>query len=199
MPPAGAHGIAGGGEGFGGGIEIRVQDGEIRFPPSVDPESEAVRAAAAVVQEVLDRRPPGFQNLIHEQNTTQLQQLLTDLAEPKVKEAADTAGLTKWINALAAAETEFEAADQRHDEFQRKNVKPRLLADIRRDYNTTLRLILDNLAWAANRLGSESHYAEIFRGLRAELVAVSSLAKLRDTTDAKREKKAAAKEAELTS
>ena len=179
------------------GLKIRIY--ELTRIAAEDPESEAVRAAAAVIQEVLDRRPAGFQNLIHEQNTTQLQQLLADLAEPSVKKAAETAGLTKWIHALAASETDFEAADHRYDEFQRKSVKPRLLADIRRDYNETLRLILDGLAWAANRQGSESQYAEAFRGLRGELVALSSLAKLRDTADAKREKKAAGKKAELTS
>jgi small-conductance mechanosensitive channel len=164
-----------------------------------DPESEAVRAAAAVIQEVLDRRPAGFQNLIYEENTTQLNQLLTELAEPSVRQAADQAGLTKWINALAAAETTFETADKAFDEYERKTPKPRQLTEIRRDFNDTLRVVLDTLAWAANRLGSESRYAEAFRGLRGELVALSSLAKLRDTADAKREKKAGAKKAELTS
>jgi small-conductance mechanosensitive channel len=164
-----------------------------------DPESEAVRAAAAVIQEVLDRRPAGFQNLIYEENTTQLNQLLADLAEPSVRQAADHAGLTKWINALAASETAFETADKAFDEYERKTPKPRQLTEIRRDFNETLRVVLDTLAWAANRLGSESRYAEAFRGLRGELVALSSLAKLRDTADAKREKKAGAKKAELTS
>jgi glycosyltransferase involved in cell wall biosynthesis len=37
----------------------------------------------------------------------------------------------------------------------------------------TLRLILDGLAWAANRQGSESRYAEAFRGLRSELEAIA--------------------------
>ena len=178
------------------GLKVRLY--ELTRIAHDDPESESVRKAAAIVQEVLDRRPAGFQNLIYEENTTQLKQLLSDLAEPSVHQAADQAGLTKWIHALAAAETAFEATDKAFDDYERTTPKPRGLRDIRRDYNETLRLILDNLAWAANRLGSESRYAEIFRGLRAELVALSSLAKLRDTGEAKREKKAAGKKVELT-
>ncbi len=164
-----------------------------------DPESESVRAASAIVQEVLDRRPAGFQHLIYGENTAHLQQLLTDLAEPGVQKAVADAGLTEWVNALASAESAFEIADKTFDEYERTAPAPRGLKDIRRDYNETLRILLENLAWAANRLGSESRHAEIFRGLRAELVALSSLAKLRDTTAAKREKKAAGKKAELSS
>jgi hypothetical protein len=100
-----------------------------------DPESEAVRTAAAVIQEVLDRRPAGFQNLIYEENTTQLNQLLADLAEPSVRQAADQASLTKWINALAASETAFETADKAFDEYERKTPKPRQLTEIREQLN----------------------------------------------------------------
>ncbi len=178
---------------------LKVRLYEVTRIAQDDPESQSVRTAAAIVQEVLDRRPAGFQHLIYEENTTQLNQLLADLAEPAVRQAADQAGLTKWIQALAAAETAFEAIDKAFDDHQRTTPKLRGLKDIRRDYNETLRIILDSLAWAANRLGSESRYAEIFRGLRSELVSLSSLAKVRDTNEVKRDKKAAAKKAELPS
>jgi hypothetical protein len=153
-----------------------------------DPESETIRLAATLVQEVLNRRPAGFQHLIHAENSTELKTLLTDLAEPKIKQAAAEAGLTKWITALAAAQEGFSSAESRFDEYERTNLKPRTLDEIRTDFNETLRLILNNLAWGANQLGAESGYAVKFRGLRGELVELQSLAKTRAT---RREKKAA--------
>jgi hypothetical protein len=156
-----------------------------------DPESESIRQAAAVVQEVLNRRPTGFQHLIHAENSTELNLLLSDLAEPKVKQAAAEAGLTKWVTALTAAQDTFTDTERRFDEYDRVNRKPRSIEEIRRDYNEVLRLLLDNLAWAANRLGPASDYAVKFRGLRSELVALQALARTRVTRREKREKKAA--------
>jgi len=152
-----------------------------------DPESQSIRTAAALIQEVLSRRPAGFQNLVHGENSTELKTLLKDLGEPSIKKALDEAGLTKWFNALALAQQEFQAIEDRQDARQRTAKKPRTLAEIRRDFNETLRTILANLAWGANRLGSESEYAVRFRGLRNELVGLQTIEKSRATL---REKKA---------
>ena len=156
-----------------------------------DPESESIRAAAGVVEEVLNRRPSGFQHLIHAENSTELKMLLSDLAEPNVKQAVADAGLTKWVTALAAAQEAFGEAERRFEEYDRVNRKPRPSEEIRRDYNEVLRLLLENLAWGANRHGSESSYAVKFRGLRNELVALQALAKTRVTLREKKAKKAA--------
>ena len=153
-----------------------------------DPESESIQKAAAIVQEVLNRRPVGFQNLIHGENSTELKTLLKDLGEPDLKKALDEAGLTKWVNALALAQKEFQAIEDRQDARQRTEKKPRTLAEIRRDFNETLRAILGNLAWGANHMGSESEYAVRFRGLRNELAGLQTLEKTRVTLRTKKEK-----------
>jgi len=112
-----------------------------------DPESQSIRTAAAIVQEVLNRRPAGFQNLIHGENSTELKALLNDLGETTIHKALDEAGLTKWVKALAQAQKEFQAVEDRQNARQRTEKKPRTLAEIRRDFNETLRAILGNLAW----------------------------------------------------
>jgi hypothetical protein len=155
-----------------------------------DPESETIRKAARVIQDILNRRPVGFQDLIYAENSTELKTLLGDLAEPEAKQALKDAELTKWAQALAAAQTHFEEIDGRISERNRTQTKPRTLDEIRGDFNETLRLVLGNLAWGAHRFGTESPYAVAFRGLRNELAGMQTLEKARTTRQAKKEKAA---------
>lgn len=80
--------------------------------------------------------------------------------------------------------------DDQIGERNRTQTKPRTLDEIRSDFNETLRLVLANLSWGANRFGSESNYAVAFRGLRNELAGMQTLEKSRNTRRAKKEKAA---------
>jgi hypothetical protein len=96
--------------------------------------------------------------------------------------------LTKWCQALAVAQHDFQAIEDRQDARRRTETKPRPLLAIRRDFNETLRAILGNLAWGADQFGSESTYAVRLRGLRHELAGLQALEKTRATLREKKEK-----------
>lgn len=98
------------------------------------------RAAAEVLAPFVEERTSSFQTLGFDENTSELDQLLEDLAKPEATDALATLGLSAWLTALIEAADAFKAVRNEERALESSDETP-LLRPVKRQIAQRIHLL----------------------------------------------------------
>lgn len=158
------------------GVKAILSDPDPNLP-------KAKRAGAAVLRNLLAKRPNGFEKKSHAENSAQLQLLFADLETAEAQGALAATDLLRLFQLLKEAQARFAALVQDEGQVVMPAQTLPNLRTIRQKLNGDVRLALQLVSYFAAK--GRQPYAGLLAPCQAVLAEIGAVAKVRGTRAAK--------------